>query len=399
MNLRHIIQYHKKQGIILLLFCLLWGAPGSRAQNVITGAEHMEQYLPLLQGKRTALLINQTSIAGSRLLLDTLLTRGVSITKIFAPEHGFRGLADAGAHIRNGRDSATGLPVISLYGKNKKPQKEHLTDVDIIIYDLQDVGVRFYTYISTLQYAMEACAAEGKTLIVLDRPNPNGFYVDGPVLDTTLRSFVGMQPVPVAYGMTAGEYALMLKGERWFDGAEKLDLKIIPCTGYDHNTRYEMPVPPSPNLKSPNAVFWYPSLCLFEGTVVSVGRGTPAPFEQWGHPGYKGKTAYNFTPVSMTGAGKPLHEGQACYGKRMPENAAGQHNFTLAPLIEAYNWHTDKEKFFNRNNFFEKLAGSNSLRKQVVQGLTEEQIRATWQKDLEAFRLIRKKYLLYPDFE
>lgn len=399
MHLPLIIPQYKKQATTLLLLCLLWAVPGSRAQHVVTGAEHMEQYLPLLEGKRTALLINQTSIAGKRLLLDTLLTRGVSITKIFAPEHGFRGLADAGAHIRNDRDSATGLPVISLYGKNKKPQKEHLADVDIVIYDLQDVGVRFYTYISTLQYAMEACAAEGKTLIVLDRPNPNGFYIDGPVLDTTLRSFVGMQPIPIVYGMTVGEYALMLKGERWFDGADKLDLKIIPCSGYDHNTRYEMPVPPSPNLKSPNAVYWYPSLCLFEGTVVSVGRGTTAPFEQWGHPGYKGKTNYHFTPASMTGAGKPLHEGQVCYGRRMPAPPVSQHHFTLAPLIEAYKWHADKEKFFNRNNFFEKLAGNHSLRSQVRQGLTEEQIRATWQNDLDTFRLIRKKYLLYPDFE
>ncbi len=399
MYLHNITQHHKKQGIILLFCCLLWITPNTHAQSIITGAENMEQYLSLLHKKKVALLINQTSIAGNRLLLDTLLTRDISVTKIFAPEHGFRGVADAGAHIRNDHDSATSLPVISLYGKNKKPQKEHLADVDIVIYDLQDVGIRFYTYISTLQYAMEACAAERKTLIVLDRPNPNGFYIDGPVLDTSLRSFVGMQPVPIVYGMTAGEYALMLKGENWFEGAAQLDLKIIPCTGYDHTSRYEMPVAPSPNLKSPAAVLWYPSLCLFEGTTVSVGRGTPAPFEQWGHPDFKGKSSYSFVPQSMTGASKPLHEGKICYGKRMPEENTGTYIFTLQPLIEAFQWTPDKDKLFNRNNFFEKLAGNTQLRSQIMEGLSEEQIRVTWESDLKAFRLIRKKYLLYPDFE
>jgi len=389
---------HRKLTISILLLFLL-SPVVSPARAVLTGADRMDRYLPLLAGKKVALLINQTSVTGGRLLADTLLARGVQVTKLFAPEHGIRGKADAGAAVADGRDSVTGLPVISLYGSSKKLGKAQLADVDVLVYDLQDVGVRFYTYISTLQYAMEACAAYGKMLIVLDRPNPNGFYVDGPVLDTALRSFVGMQPVPVVYGMTAGEYAMMLQGERWFAGAAALRLTVIPCEGYSHADRYHLPVPPSPNLKTAAAVFCYPSLCLFEGTDISVGRGTGTPFEQWGHPAFKGKGTHSFTPVSMAGAAKPLHEGETCYGERMREDAHAAHCFTLMPLLQAYGWYPDKEKFFNGNNFFDKLAGNTSLRRQVAAGMTETAIRATWQQDLDRFRKIRRQYLLYPDFE
>lgn len=383
-----------------LCLVLLFGLQ-ARAQ-VVPAASRTDQYLPLLKGKKAALLINQTARVGDQLLLDTLLKRGVNVVKVFVPEHGFRGTADAGAHVKNGMDEKTGLPIISLYGDNKKPKKEQLRDVDVLIYDLQDVGVRFYTYISTLQYAMEACAENGKTLLVLDRPNPNGFYVDGPVLDTSLRSFVGMQPIPVVYGMTPGEYAHMLVGEKWVPGSAKLNYKVIPCTGYDHTTYYELPVAPSPNLRSSAAVYLYPSLCLFEGTAISVGRGTDKPFMQWGHPDLKGKASYSFTPASTTGASKPMLEGKACYGVLVAttgkEALAQIHrSFSLEWLLRAYQWFPAKDKFFN--SFFEKLAGTKQLRVQIQKGMTETQIRRSWKKELDAFKEIRKKYLLYRDFE
>jgi uncharacterized protein YbbC (DUF1343 family) len=372
--------------------------------SIMTGAEQADKYLPLLKNKRVALLINQTSVVEDELLLDALLKHKVKVVKIFVPEHGFRGSADAGAHISNSKDKKTGLPVISLYGANKKPKKEQLKDVDVLIYDLQDVGVRFYTYISTLEYAMEACAENSKEIIVLDRPNPNGHYVDGPVLDSGLRSFVGRQPVPVVYGMTAGEYAQMLKGERWFKAAGKLRLTVIPCENYDHTRKYALPVAPSPNLKTMAAIYLYPSLCLFEGTVVSVGRGTDKPFQQWGHPEYKDKAKYSFTPQSTAGASKPMYEGRECYGVLVAEDAKealrkNEDIFNIKWLIQAYNWYPEKEKFFNDNNFFEKLAGTKDLRRQITEGMREEKIRASWEKDIDSFMQIRRKYLLYRDFE
>lgn len=389
--------------ILIFIYLLLFSSFLVQGK-VITGAENMDAYLSLLQGKKVGLIINQTSVVGKTktLLVDTLLRRKVQVVKIFAPEHGFRGKADAGAHVNNDKDSATGLPIISLYGDNKKPKQNQLADIDVLVYDLQDVGVRFYTYISTLQYAMEACAEAGKELIVLDRPDPNGHYVDGPVLDTAFRSFVGMQPIPVIYGMTPGEYAQMLKGERWFKDASKLKLKVISCKGYDHQTKYELPVSPSPNLKSMTAIYLYPSLCLFEGTVVSVGRGTDKPFQQFGHPDFKGKTEYSFTPMTKTGASKPPFENQTCYGMLVADNEASAlkllHNqFSLQWIIQAYQWYPDKAKFFN--NFFEKLAGTAELRQQIEAGKTEVEIRQSWQPKLNAFKTVRKKYLLYPDFQ
>lgn len=376
------------------------GQQTAPASTICPGAWSVNQFLPLLRQKRVALLMNQTARVGNALLLDTLLKSQIQVVKVFVPEHGFRGSADAGASIANGKDEQTGIPIISLYGANKKPKQEQLADVDVVVYDLQDVGVRFYTYISTLQYAMEACAEAGKPIIVLDRPNPLGNIVDGPVLDTAFRSFVGMQPIPVVYGMTAGEYAQMLVGEKWFSNTNKLKLTVIPCTGYTHHSAYSLPVPPSPNLRTDAAIQLYPSLCLFEGTVVSVGRGTDKPFQQFGHPDFAGKTDYQFIPQSMTGASKPLLEGKACYGQLLATDAAtarqlvGQ-QLQIQWLMQAYNWYSTKDSFFN--NFFEKLAGTATLRKQIIAGTSEEDIRKSWEPGLSTFKAIRKKYLMYPE--
>lgn len=392
--------------IIYTLILFICAGVGVHAQDTVKrvrpGALQHDEYLPLFQGKRIGLIINQTSMVDSVSLLDALLKRKVSVKKIFVPEHGFRGFAEAGETIADGTDKKTGLPIISLYGKNKKPTKEQLSGIDILVYDLQDVGARFYTYISTLQYAMEACAEYGKQLVILDRPNPNGHFVDGPVLDVSLRSFVGMQPIPIVYGMTPGEYAQMLVGEKWFKGSDKLDMKVIKCENYDHKTLYELPVNPSPNLKNMAAVLLYPSLCLFEGTVVSVGRGTANPFQQFGHPDFINKTVYSFRPGRTLGGPEPLYADRNCYGTIAAVNTreakiVTKSGLRLFWLIRAYGWYPYPEKFFN--DFFEKLAGTKELRKQIEAGKTEEEIKATWQEDLAAFKQIRKKYLLYTDFE
>lgn len=370
-----------------------------KAQKIIPGAHSIEEYLPMLRGKRVGLLINQTSRIGNALLVDTLPKRGVKVVKIFAPEHGFRGGADAGAHIASGRDKETGLPIISLYGKNKRPNAAHLADVDVVIYDIQDVGTRFYTYISSLQYMMEACAAAGKQLIVFDRPNPTGHFVDGPVLDTAFRSFVGMQPIPIVYGMTPGEYAMMLKGEGWAPGVEKLELKVVKLKGWDHKTRYSLPVPPSPNLRTDEAIALYPTLCLFEGSPVSVGRGTTRPFEQWGYPGGAERFKDSFMPVSTPGATHPPYEGEVCWGHSSTSEhlAAADTAIQLDWIVEMYQSYKGKEPFFN--SFFNLLAGTDKLAKDIAAGRSAEVIRASWAPGIAAFKKVRKKYLLYPDFE
>ncbi len=390
------------RSFFLLLFVLLLAMP---AWAIQTGADQTDRYLPFLQNKRVAILINQTSRVGDKNLLDVLRENSVNVVRIFVPEHGFRGTADAGAHVASSKDSQTGLPVISLYGKDKKPKAEDLRDVDVVIYDLQDVGVRFYTYISSLEYLMEACAENSKELLVLDRPNPNGFYVDGPVLEPKLKSFVGMQPVPVVYGMTAGEYAKMLQGEGWAKGTKNLRLTVIPCKDYDHKMMYNLPVPPSPNLRTATAVLLYPSLCLFEGTRVSVGRGTDKPFEVWGRPTYKNapvKGLITFHPKPVVGASEPLYSGDTCYGYRPAKNAVEAKAFVsghlrVQPLIQALQLEPDLGAFFN--TFFEKLAGTGSLRKQLLAKESEAQIWESWQPGILQFKVIRKKYLLYPDFE
>ncbi len=374
--------------------------PNPFPENYIaTGAENTEAYLPLLANKKVAMLINQTSQINGVLLPDTLLKLGVNIVKIFSPEHGFRGLADAGAKVKDGVDSATGIPVISLYGKNKKPTADQLKGVDIVIYDLQDVGVRFYTYISSLEYLIEACSEQKKELIVLDRPNPLGNIVDGPVLEKTQKSFVGMQPIPVVYGMTVGEYAKMIIGEKWVS-TKNLKFTVIPCSNYTHDAIYELPVPPSPNLKNMTAVYLYPSLCFFEGTVISLGRGTEFPFQQYGHPSFAEKYDSTFTPKSVTGATNPPLKDELCYGEIIattPQEAldaiAGK--LQIKWLIAAYRNFDDKDNFFLKNNFINKLAGNTLLQQQIIDDISEDAIRASWKKDLEAFKKIRAKYLLY----
>lgn len=364
--------------------------------DILPGAARFSEYLPALQGKRVALTVNHTAAIGKTHVVDTLLAQKVNIVKIFAPEHGFRGTADAGEKVDNEKDKRTGLPVISLYGKRVKPLPEDLADVDVVVFDIQDVGTRFYTYINTMHLLMEACAEQNKDLIILDRPNPNGWYVDGPTLDMQYKSFVGMQPIPIVHGLTVGELAQMINGEGWLANGVKCRLQVIKCLHYDHTKRYSLPVRPSPNLPNDRAIALYPSLCLFEGTIVSVGRGTEAPFQMIGFPENPDKT-YSFTPRSTEGAKNPPYKDITCYGIDYRTMDVSNFRFSLQPLMEMYRLAPQKDKFFIP--FFEKLAGTGELRKQIAAGMSEEAIRATWAKDLAAYKAMRKKYLLYADFE
>ncbi len=370
------------------------------APIIKTGADQTDLYLPLLKGKKIALVVNPTSLIYKTHLVDSLLHSGIKIKCVFAPEHGFRGDAEAGGIVANTIDEKTKLPIISLYGKNQKPTADNLKGVDYVVFDIQDVGARFYTYISTLEYVMDACAENNIKLIVLDRPNPNGFYVDGPVLDKKFQSFVGRQSVPVVYGLTIGEYAKMLNGEGWLDSKKKCLLTVIPCYNYNHNSFYDLPVKPSPNLPNMNAIYLYPSLCFFEGTVVSVGRGTGKPFQIIGLPDSTIK-GYSFTPVKIPHvAENPPYENIKCYGMDLSKNAFGvktTKQLELKWLIGFYNNSSDKSKFFN--SFFDKLAGNDTLRKQIEANVSETDIRNSWQADLDKYKTIRKKYLLYADFE
>jgi uncharacterized protein YbbC (DUF1343 family) len=414
--------------LILLLFLNLFCASSPLAQekNILPAAYRTEVYLPLLKGKRVGIFANHTATIGNKHLVDTLLARGITITKAFGPEHGFRGTADAGEKIENYKDPATGIPVISLYGKKRKPSAEDLADVDVLLFDIQDVGTRFYTYISSLQEFMEAAFENSKPLMILDRPNPNGFYVDGPVLDTAFRSFVGMQPIPVVYGMTMAEYAFMLAGERWLSekANEKHDyykraqnsrdtsfhFQVIKCANYTHKSKYVLPVKPSPNIPDMASVYWYASTCYFEGTALSEGRGTDHPFVIFGHPSLP-KNLFSFTPVSRDGARDPKLKDQVCYGWNLyagNEEVLKQvdSKIQIKYLLEAYRLFPDKEKFFNipktgnpLNNSFNRLAGNKELMEQIKAGKTEEEIRQSWEPGLQAFKKIRKKYLLYTDFE
>jgi len=387
--------------LVLLVFQSFCACSQSQDARIIVGAEQTGAYFPLIKGKNIALVVNHTSLIGEIHLVDSLLRADFKVVKVFSPEHGFRGNADAGQEISDKIDLVTGLPIISLYGKNKKPQVADLADVDMVIIDIQDVGARFYTYISTMTYVMEACAENQIPVIILDRPNPNGFYVDGPVLEPAFKSFVGLHPVPIVHGMTVGEYAKMVNGEGWLENGVKCELSVIPVENYTHSDFYELPVRPSPNLPNKNAVYLYPSLCLFEGTIVSVGRGTDFPFQVIGHPDFV-TGSYLFTPKSIpVVASKPKYEGVTCFGQNLTgfaENITNQpYQLSLFWLIEYYKILKDKGNFFD--NYFEKLAGTAQLRKQIEEGWSEDQIRETWQPGLEKFRQIRKKYLLYPDFE
>ncbi|MCX6311151.1 MAG: DUF1343 domain-containing protein [Bacteroidetes bacterium] len=367
--------------------------------DVSTGAEKTSVYLPWLAGKNVAVVANQTSMINATSLVDSLIALKIKVKKIFCPEHGFRGTAENGEDVGNSIDKKTGLPVISLYGDHVKPLAKDLNGIDVVIYDIQDVGVRCYTYVTTMTYVMEACAENKKRFIILDRPNPNGYYIDGPILESENKSFVGLHPVPLVYGMTIAEYAQMVNGEKWLTNGLQCDLKVVSCDNYEHSDWYQLPIATSPNLPNMASVYLYPSLCLFEGTVMSVGRGTDLPFQVVGHPKLK-NAAYKFTPVSKPAAKKPLYENQVCFGHDL-------HNFSLLYvrdykglylfwILTSFKDMPDQDKYFN--DFFEKLAGTKTLRQQIIAGKTEEQIKATWRPGIEKFKLIRKKYLLYADF-
>ena len=358
---------------------------------IVFGNEQITLYVPYLKGKKVALVVNKASAVDGVHLCDTLLSAGVDVVKIFAPEHGFRADADAGEGISDDVDAQTGLPIVSLYGKNKKPQASQLSDVDVVVYDLQDVGVRFYTYISTLHYVMEACAENGKVLVVLDRPNPNGDYIDGPVLDIAYRSFVGMDQIPIVYGLTSGELAAMINGEKWLANGVHCNLKVVAMKNYSHSRRYDIDIAPSPNLKTPHAIRLYPSLCFFEATNVSVGRGTEWPFEVIGAPDIDNQK-FSFVPQSTIGSKNPLHNGKECYGDDL-RNADIQQKLSLSYFLKYHS--LLGEKFWQNEKFFDLLAGNNILRKQINEGLTEDSIRATWEPQLNDYKQKRQKYLLY----
>ncbi len=369
--------------------------PKSEIQRPVLPADYqISEYLPLLTGKRVGLVIHQSSVVLNRSLADTLISLGIDIKAIFVPEHGFRGEEEAGAIIADQKDSKTGLPIISLYGKNKKPTASQLADIDVMIYDLQDVGVRFYTYISTMHYVMEASAENNKEVIILDRPNPNDHYMDGPILEIAHKSFVGMHPIPIVYAMTCGELAQMINGERWLKAGVTCKLTVIAMHGYKHGLKQPLAVKPSPNLPNLQSILLYPSLCLFEGTEVSIGRGTDQPFQIIGAPYYSIKE-FSFTPQPMPSAKTPPLSGKRVYGINLtrinPPN-----KIDLSWLIAFYNQSKLKEKFFNNPEFFDKLAGTSSLRKAIINGETEKQIKEKWAVGLDQFDAQRKPYLLYP---
>lgn len=396
-------------------------APGIASSDIIPAADQLNEYLPLLKGKKVAMLVNHTSTVGNSHIIDTLIKLGVDIKVVFGPEHGFRGDAPDGAKIETTVDAKTGIPVVSLYGKKNKPSAEDLKDIDIMVYDIQDVGIRFYTFISSMQYFMEAALENGNVgipLIILDRPNPNGFYVDGPVLDPKFKSFVGMQPVPVVYGMTIGEYANMILLEGWLSkeaneafenlkrirfraGAKYFQLQVIPVKNYTHESKYVLPIKPSPNLPEIQSVYWYASTCFFEGTSFSEGRGTPKPFQYIGHP-LMPKNMFSFTPTSTQGAPNPKHKGKVCYGYDLsgtPEEVLEKIDgkIQLKYLLEAYKLFPDKEAFFNKPGSINRLAGTDELMQQIIAGKSEEEIRKSWEPKLSEFKKIRKQYLMYPE--
>jgi uncharacterized protein YbbC (DUF1343 family) len=357
----------------------------------------MDVLLPLLKGKKVAIVTNPSGTVGRRTLVDTLISLQIDVIKIFGPEHGFRGDADASQLVKNGMDPVTHLPVISLYGNNKKPKAEQLTGVDIVVFDIQDVGVRFYTYIATMTYVMEACADLGIPVIVCDRPNPNGFYVDGPVMEKNCTSFLGLHPVPIVYGLTIGEYAKMVVGEKWLNSAKPCSLTVVPLLRYIRKASYELPIPPSPNLRDAEAVILYPSLGLFEGTIMSLGRGTSTPFKVVGHPEYS-DTSFCFVPAPSALNNNPRYNRKRCYGMNLKGNAyVYQHpgKLQLSWLIQAY--HTTKVRPFFEGTF-NQHAGNTRLSEEIMGGLNEKKIRNGWEKNLQKYRLVRKKYLLYPDF-
>lgn len=374
--------------------------------TLLTGAEQTDLYLPYLKGKRVGMVVNPTSIIGTSTTVDSLLSLGVNIVKIFGPEHGFRGNASNGTHVADAVDSKTGIKAVSLYGKHSSPSTADLADLDVMVFDIQDVGVRFYTYINTLQYVMEACAANNKEVLILDRPNPNGFYIDGPILDPKFKSGIGLKPIPAVHGLTVAEYAQMLNGEGWLDNKLKCKIKIIKVANYTHDTPYELPVKPSPNLNTAQSILLYPSTCLFEGTYLNHGRGTQFPFTVIGAPSLKGKYSFSFTPVSIKGMSEsPLFMNQVCYGLDLRNydtaNFRKTKQLNLSWMIELYKNSPNKADFFNSKlsnqmGIIERLIGVADFRQQIIDGKSEGEIRASWEPGLSKYKTMRKKYLLYP---
>ena len=390
--------------IFLICSCASGNSPQVEAEEVeiavekiapiTVGAARFSEYLPLLKDRKVGIVRNQTSLVGSTHLVDTLLALEVMVQKVFSPEHGFRGDADAGEHVVSQKDKKTGLSIVSLYGSNKKPKRDQLTGIEVMIFDIQDVGVRFYTYISTLHYVMEACAENGIPLIILDRPNPNGHYADGPVLETAFKSFVGMHPVPIVHGMTIGEYGKMVNGEGWLTNGVKCDLTVVACENYTHDMSYSLSVPPSPNLRSDLAIQLYPSICLLEGTAVSCGRGTDGPFERYGHPNFS-ELPFQFTPKPGVGSKSPKFNGKRCYGVNLADsNITRMERFEIKYLINA-NELLGGKLFDDKKKIFNLLAGNDTLWRQVKAGKSEEEIRKSWEPRLSEFKAMREGYLLY----
>ena len=393
----------KKTFALLLVGALSWAA-SAYAQKLPTpvtvGAERMELLLPTLQGKRVALMVNQSSLVGSTgtHLVDTLLSQGVNIVRLFVPEHGLRGKVDAGKNVRSGVDEKTGIPVVSLYGQRKRPTPAMLADIDLLVFDLQDVGTRFYTYISSMHYLMEACAEEGKTIVVCDRPNPNDF-IDGPILEPDCRSFIGVDPLPVAHGMTVGELALMIDGERWLRGGNTCHVKVIPMDGWSHGDPYELPVRPSPNLPNSRSIELYPSLCFFEATIMSVGRGTSKPFQAIGYPDKRFGSIVYTPQIKLGEDSNPRHKGKLCYGTDYTSVSLPKRQIALGPLLDYYRKADSLGlQLINQRQLFDLLAGTKKLRQQLSSGLSEDEIRASWQAGLKAFQAKRARYLLYTDY-
>lgn len=393
----------KKTFALFLVGALSWVA-SAHAQKLPTpvtvGAERMDLLLPTLQGKRVALMVNQSSLVGSTgtHLVDTLLSQGINIVRLFVPEHGLRGKVDAGKNVRSGVDEKTGLPVVSLYGQRKRPTPEMLADIDLLVFDLQDVGTRFYTYISSMHYLMEACAEEGKTFVVCDRPNPNDF-IDGPILEPDCRSFIGVDPLPVAHGLTVGELALMIDGERWLRGGNTCHVKVIPMAGWSHGDPYELPVRPSPNLPNSRSIELYPSLCFFEATIMSVGRGTSKPFQAIGYPDKRFGSIVYTPQIKLGEDSNPRHKGKLCYGTDYTSVSLPKRQIALGPLLDYYRKADSLGlQLINQRQLFDLLAGTKKLRQQLSSGLSEEEIRASWQAGLKDFHAKRARYLLYTDY-
>lgn len=385
----------------ILIITLLLGVlcSGSRTLGqVVTGAERTDQYVDKLRGKKVGILTNHTGLIEKTHLVDSLISSGINVKTVFAPEHGFRGSADAGENVESYTDPRTGVRVVSIYGSNKRPKDNYIKDLDIIIFDIQDVGLRYYTYLSSLHYMMEACAANGRELIIFDRPNPNGFYVDGPILEPKYKSFVGMHPIPVVHGMTLGELALMINGEGWLEGKVKCDISIVKCLNYTHRTKYELPVKPSPNLPNMRSVYLYSSLCFFEGTPLSIGRGTSFPFQIYGHPALPDEGFY-FTPQSTEGAKNPPLKDKKCYGHDLRQTPSDeklwQEGIDLSYIVDSYRIIGGGDKFFLP--IFNLLTGTGYIKEMIIAGASARQIEERWRDDVEKFRNQRKPYLLYAE--